>query len=94
MARPLDADLDAVVHQAFALHTRADARLLEQIDRALLDHAGADAAQHVARRVPLEDDVVDAVLMQQLAQQQSGRARADDRDLRAHVIALLGDALH
>ena len=35
--------------------------------------------------VPLEDDVVDVVLMQKLAKEKAGRAGADDRDLRSHV---------
>ena len=72
---PPNADLDAVVHQALAVHARADAGLVEQVHGALLDHAGADAAEHVLAGLPLEDDVVDAVRVQQLAEQQSRRAR-------------------
>ena len=49
-----------------------------------LDHAGADAAEHVLAGLPLQNDVVDAVLMQELAEQQSRRAGPDDGDLGAH----------
>ena len=55
--------------------------LVEQVDRDLLEHAGADAAEHVVGAALLEDDVVDAGLGQQGAEQQAGRAGADDRDL-------------
>ena len=58
-----------------------DAQLFEQADRALFQHAGADPRQHVVAVLALENDVVDAVAMQQLAEQQAGRAGADDRDL-------------
>ena len=51
----------------------ADAGFVEQVDRGLLEHAGADAAQHVLAAAPLEDDVVDAGLVQQLAEQQARR---------------------
>ena len=77
----------------FAVHARADAGLVEQIDRDLLDHAGADAAEHVVAGVPLEDDVVDAGLVQQLAEQQAGRTGADDGDLRPHGPAFLADSI-
>ena len=84
VAHAVDADLDAVVHQAFAVHARADAGLVEQIHRALLDDAGADAAEHIVAGLPLQDDVVDAGAVQQLPEQQAGRAGADDGDLGAH----------
>ena len=71
-AHPLDADLGAVVHKPFALHTGADARFIEQIDSPLLDDPGANPFQHIARRMTFEDDVIDPMLIQQLAQQQAG----------------------
>ena len=51
----------------------------------LLEHAGADAAEHVVGAALLEDDGVDAGLVQQRAEQQPGRAGADDRDLDFHA---------
>ena len=84
MTHAIDANLHAVMHQAFAVHARADAGLVQEIDGHLLDHAGADAAEHVLRRLPFQDDVVDAVLVQELAEQQARRTGADDGDLSAH----------
>ncbi len=60
-------------------------RLLQQPHRALLDQARADAAQHIVAAPPLEDDVVDPRLMQQLPEQQPRGTRADDADLGAHA---------
>jgi hypothetical protein len=89
MPHPVDADLRAVMHEAFAVHARADARLVEEIDRDLLDDTGADAAKHVFAGVPFQDDVVDAVLVEKLAEQQARRSRPDDRNLRSHDAAFL-----
>ena len=36
--------------------------------------------------VPLENDIVDAMLVQELTEQQAGRSGAYDRDLRTHYI--------
>ena len=74
---------DAVMRQPLFMQPRAGFRLVEQVDRALLEHAGADAGEHVLAARPLEDDIVDADAGQQLAEQQAGRPRADDDDLRA-----------
>ena len=74
---------DAIVHQALAVHALAHARLVEQVDADLLQHAGADTAEHIVGAALLEHDVVDAGLVQQLAEQQAGRAGADDDDLGA-----------
>ena len=58
----------------------------EQVDGALLEHAGADAAKHMLAAGALQDDVVHADAGQQLPEQQSGRSRADDDDLGAHQV--------
>ena len=78
------ADLDAGVDETLGVQARAHARFVEHRDRALLEDAGADPAEHVLGRALLEDDVVDAGALQQLSEQQAGGARADDGDLRAH----------
>ena len=64
------------------MHARAAAGFVDQRDGALLQHAGADAAEHMLAAVALEDDGVDAGLVQQLAEQQAGGAGPDDRHLR------------
>ena len=47
VARAAEAELDAVVRQALGMHARAGAGGVEQVDRHLLEHAGADPAEHV-----------------------------------------------
>ena len=69
--------------QAFAAHASRRRRLPPAGRPCLLEHAGADAAEHVFGAAPLEDHVVDAGLVQQRAEQQARGAGADDRDLGA-----------
>ena len=83
-AAAVDADVDAAVDEALAVHAGADAHLVQEVDRALLEHAGPDAALDMRAVVPLEHDRGDAGLVQELGQQEPGRARADDADLGAH----------
>ena len=90
MAQAVEQQLDAAVRQALGVHAGADAGFVEQVDRNLFQHAGADAAQHVVRRVRFEDDGVDVGLVQQLAEDQSGGAGADDGDLGSHFFSLWG----
>ena len=73
-----EGEFDAVMHQAFAMRARAGADLIEQRHRALFEQAGADAAEHIVGRLAFQDDVVDAVAVQQLSEQQSRRPGADD----------------
>jgi hypothetical protein len=70
--------LDALMDQAFAVRALAGADLIEQCDGAFFEKAGPDAAKYIVRRLTLQDDVVDAASMQQLAEQKAGRPRADD----------------
>ena len=84
LARVAKAEVDAAVHQPLGVHALAQAELVHQVDRALLEHAGADAAQHVVAAALLDHHGVDAGLVQQLPEQQAGRAGADDGDLGAH----------
>jgi hypothetical protein len=60
------------------------ARLAQQIDRSLLEHAGADAVLAVLAVARLEDDALDAGDLEQARKRQPGRAGADDADLRPH----------
>ena len=45
-----DGDLDAVMHQAFAVQPLGDAGLFQQGDRSLLQHAGANASLDIVAR--------------------------------------------
>ena len=71
MADAVDADLHPLMHEAVLVHAGADAGLVEQIHGALLDDAGAHPAEHIGAGLPLQDDVVDAVAMQKLPEQQT-----------------------
>jgi hypothetical protein len=84
MALAAKAHLEVVVRQAFGAQARVGAGLGQQVHRDLLQHAGADAAEHVLGAALLDDDVGNAVLVQQHAQQQPGGAGADDRNLGLH----------
>ena len=52
---------DAMVDQPLAMGACAGADLVEQRHRAFLKQAGADAAEHILRRLAFENDVFDAV---------------------------------
>ncbi len=68
VARAAEAEFDALMDQAFRMQALGDARLFQQSYRAVFDQSGADAAQHMVAAAPLENDIVDARGMQQLAQ--------------------------
>ena len=76
------------MRQPLGVQPCSGARLVEQLDSALLKHAGADAAQHVLAARPLEDNGLDADAGEQLPEQQARRSRTDDDDLSAHHIPL------
>ena len=61
MAGAAEREFDAMMHQPLAMGARAGADLVEQRHGAFLEQAGADAAEHIFRRLALENDVVDAV---------------------------------
>ena len=58
--------------------------LAEQVDGALLEHAGTDARLDVLAAAALEHDRLDARPFEQARQRQPRRPRADDADLRPH----------
>ena len=65
---------------------------LEQIDGALLEHAGAHAVLDVVAVAAFEHDGLDARAMQEMRQHEPRRARTEDADLRAmpHRLVILG----
>ena len=71
------------VHQSFGMHALAHTGFVQQVDGDLLQHPGADAAQHVVAALAFQNDGIDARLVQQLAQQQARRPRANDGHLGA-----------
>ena len=74
------------MRQTFFIHALVSTGLLEQIHRHLLQHACADTAQHIVSAALLDDDVVNACLVKQLAQQQARGTGTDDGDLSAHDV--------
>ena len=84
MTGPFDANLRSFMRESVVVHASAGACLVEEIDCDLLDDAGADAAEHMLAGVPLDDDIVDPLVMQELAEQKAGRAGADNDNLCPH----------
>src|SRR5580700_6668158 len=66
---------------AFAIHAFAGARIAQHLNGAEFEDAGTDAFQHIRFRLPLDDDAVDSMAVQQMGEEQASRAAADDRDL-------------
>ena len=77
----LTGDGEAVMRKTFGMHPRAGAGLFQHFDRALLKHAGAHAREHMLEAGALEDQRLYTDVVQQLAEQQAGRAGANDADL-------------
>ena len=71
---------DALVPHAFAAESRAEPDFVEQIDRCLLEDAGAHAIEHMALAADLDRDRVDPRSLQQVSQQQTRWSGADDAD--------------
>src|SRR5215210_5308554 len=85
VALPVEPQLDAVVDHPLPLHPVADARLVQQVDRALLQHARPDPVLYVIAAAGLEHDRLDTLQVQQVREQQPRRSTPDDPNLCAHV---------
>ena len=89
---PRPGDGRPVMRVAFAVHALAQSHRAQQLDRARLQHAGADPPQHVRTALPLQHDRVDPLAIEHVGEQQPGRPAADDRHLGAHdITARRGD---
>ena len=93
MKLPVEEQLRAVVGQADAVHALAEAGLAQHLDGVVLQDAGADAVLGVVARAGLDDDALDAREVEQVREQQAGRACSDDSDLRSHSSAPLDAAV-
>src|SRR5207237_8179198 len=80
----VELQLDAVVDDPLPLHAVADAGLGQQLDRPLLEHAGADAVLDVVAAAVLEHHGLDPLPLEQPRERQACRAGPDDADLRAN----------
>ncbi|BEV50806.1 hypothetical protein BconGalA64_33050 [Burkholderia contaminans] len=84
MALAVEQQLDAVMFEPLAAHPVAEAGFVQRVDRALLEHTGADAVLAVFAGTRFDEDGIDALQAQQVGKQKAGRTGADDRDLGAH----------
>jgi hypothetical protein len=83
----LELELEPVVAQPLLVQASCDAQLGQQLDRPVLEDAGAHTALDVLAAPRLEHDGVDALQVKELRQHEAGGACAHDRDLgvcRAH----------
>ena len=76
-----EAQDNAFVNQAFAVHPGADSGVAHLLAGIMFHEAGADAAFDVRSGLGLDDDAVDTVQMQDLGEEEAGGAGADDADL-------------
>src|SRR5581483_5806085 len=83
---PLAVELerDAVVDEALSLQALPDAGLAQQVDRALLEHAGADPRLAVLAAARLDDHRLDPGELAQPPEREPRGPRPDDADLGAH----------
>jgi hypothetical protein len=79
-----EAQLDAVVDQALAVHARPGAALAQQIRCSLLEHAGTHTPLDILAVTMLEHDRVHTMPREQVGKGQPGGTGADDGDLGAH----------
>ena len=85
MAATAEAQLDAVMGQAEAFETLADAGFNQQVDGALFEQAGANPLFDILAAASLEHDRLDAGEVEQMREHQARGARADDADLCAMI---------
>ena len=76
-------ELEPVVGEALLAESSSDAHLLEQLDRPVLEDAGADPPLDVLAAARLQYDRVDPLHVEEVRQDEPRRAGADDPDLRA-----------
>ena len=84
MTLPIEGQVEAVMQCAFGTHALAHAAVVEDVHRALFEHAGANGRLDVLPGTTLQDDRFDTLQMKQVGKQQACRAGADNRDLGTH----------
>ena len=68
---------------ALAIHPGAQSDFAQELDRAGLQHAGANSLQYMSTALPFQYDAVDAVSIEHMGQKQAGGTPADDSHLRS-----------
>ena len=77
-------DVEALVDLPLAVHPLGDLRLAHQRREPVLQHARANASEHVVAAVLLQYDRVDAAQVEELRQQEARGAAPDDSHLGLH----------
>ncbi len=77
---------DALMPRPFPPHPLSQSDLVEQIDRPLFEHPGANGRFHRRPAARFQHHRFHAMQMQQMRQHQAGRAGTDYRNLCAHSI--------
>src|SRR5207342_664313 len=83
MPLALELQVNPVVDEPLAIHSLADADGAKEVDGPLLEHASTKPFLDVRPVAALDDDGVDALTMEQVAEGEPGRSGPDDRHLRA-----------
>jgi len=83
MSLTFELQVDAVVHEPFAIQASAQTQCAEQINGSLLEHAGAETAFDIRAVSSLDNYRVDAVMVKDVRECEAGGACPDDRDLRS-----------
>jgi len=81
MASAVKEKVKPAVHKPFTVQSICKTEFLKDVDTSLLKDPCANPGKHVLRSVALENQVVDSRAIEQCAQDQSGRTRANDRNL-------------
>ncbi len=81
--------VDAAVDEPLAVQALAEPVAVEHVHGGLLEHAGADAAQHVLPGAVLDEDEVDALRGQDAAEQEARGSGPHDGHRRSFHWALL-----
>jgi hypothetical protein len=82
----VEAKLDTVVHEAFALHPLARPRVFDQFGDPVFDHARSNALLDVLATATFKDDVVDSFSLEQMPQEQARGTGTDDDHLRTQFL--------
>ena len=69
----------------FAIHVLPEADSAQQLDSPRLQRTGANSVQHMLSCLPLQYHAIDAVSIEDMRSEQSGRSSTDDRHLGSHV---------
>ena len=92
MALPVPLQGYAIVEMALPHHAVPQAEVDHQFDDPVFQNASPDRLFHIGTATGFDDDAADAKPVQQVREEQSRRATADDADLGAHDQALLAAA--